>query len=193
MFWLPSRTNWNGQTSTISASCSPNPAGSHAPLVIWVSPLFRYEHAQALHRLNEWTAAGVRFYGVKIEAVLTSRDSDPKPRFRKVVYPGGWNKKETWRSGQPGPESLRYQEFFEPVIAELLSSGPFDRSPIQSVPHGMRSSFRDWCGETGISREMAERALGHEIRNAVEKAYARTDLLERRREPMEQWSSYLDN
>ena len=107
------------------------PAGSHAPLVIWVSPLFRYEHAQALHRLNEWTAAGIRFYGVKIEAVLTSRDSDPKPRFRKVVYPGGWNKKETWRSGQLGPESLRYQEFFEPVIAELLSSGPFDRSPIQ--------------------------------------------------------------
>ena len=61
------------------------------------------------------------------------------------------------------------------------------------VPHGMRSSFRDWCGETGISREVAERALGHEIRNAVEKAYARTDLLERRRELMERWSQYLNN
>ncbi len=61
------------------------------------------------------------------------------------------------------------------------------------VPHGMRSSFRDWCGDTGVSRELAERALGHEIRNAVEKAYARTDLLERRRELMEQWSTYLDN
>ena len=60
------------------------------------------------------------------------------------------------------------------------------------VPHGMRSSFRDWCGETGVNREVAERALGHEIRNAVEKAYARTDLLEQRRELMEQWSCYLD-
>ena len=60
------------------------------------------------------------------------------------------------------------------------------------VPHGMRSSFRDWCGETGVSREVAERALGHEIRNAVEKAYARTDLVERRRKPMEDWSRYLD-
>ena len=60
------------------------------------------------------------------------------------------------------------------------------------VPHGMRSSFRDWCGETGVSREVAEQALGHEIRNAVEKAYARTDLLERRRQIMEKWSRYLD-
>ena len=60
------------------------------------------------------------------------------------------------------------------------------------VPHGMRSSFRDWCGETGVSREVAERALGHEIRNAVEKAYARTDLLERRRQLMENWSQYLN-
>ena len=60
------------------------------------------------------------------------------------------------------------------------------------VPHGMRSSFRDWCGETGVSREVAERALGHEIRNAVEKAYARTDLLERRRQLMENWSRYLN-
>ena len=59
------------------------------------------------------------------------------------------------------------------------------------VPHGMRSSFRDWCGETGVSREVAERALGHEIRNAVEKAYARTDLLERRRQLMEEWSQYI--
>ena len=61
------------------------------------------------------------------------------------------------------------------------------------VPHGMRSSFRDWCGETGVAREVAERALGHEIRNAVEKAYARTDLLETRREVMENWSGYLHN
>ena len=60
------------------------------------------------------------------------------------------------------------------------------------VPHGMRSSFRDWCGETGVNREVAERALGHEIRNAVEKAYARTDLLERRRKLMEDWSRYLN-
>lgn len=62
---------------------------------------------------------------------------------------------------------------------------------INAVPHGFRSSFRDWCGESGQSRELAEAALAHTIRNKAEAAYARTDLLERRRELMEAWSGYL--
>ena len=62
---------------------------------------------------------------------------------------------------------------------------------INAVPHGFRSSFRDWCGETGQSRELAESALAHTIRNKAEAAYARTDLLKRRRELMEAWSVYL--
>ncbi len=64
---------------------------------------------------------------------------------------------------------------------------------IQAVPHGFRSSFRDWCGETAQPREVAEAALAHTIRNKAEAAYARTDLLERRREVMEAWSAYLDD
>lgn len=62
---------------------------------------------------------------------------------------------------------------------------------IDAVPHGFRSSFRDWCGESGQSRELAEAALAHTILNKAEAAYARTDLLERRRELMEGWSDYL--
>jgi integrase len=61
---------------------------------------------------------------------------------------------------------------------------------IGCVPHGMRSSFRDWCGETGVSRDLAEAALAHTIKG-VESAYARSDLLERRRELMEKWGRYL--
>ena len=63
---------------------------------------------------------------------------------------------------------------------------------IEAVPHGFRSSFRDWCGESGRSREVAEAALAHTVRNKAEAAYARTDLLERRRELMEGWSDYLE-
>ena len=63
---------------------------------------------------------------------------------------------------------------------------------IEAVPHGFRSSFRDWCGESGQSRELAEAALAHTIRNKAEAAYARTDLLERRGELMEAWSAYLE-
>lgn len=57
--------------------------------------------------------------------------------------------------------------------------------------HGFRTSFRTWCGETGVDREVAERALAHVVRNQVEAAYARTDLLERRRKVMEDWSRYI--
>jgi integrase len=56
--------------------------------------------------------------------------------------------------------------------------------------HGFRSSFRDWCGERGIPREVAEAALAHTIRDKSEAAYARSDLLERRRPVMAQWAQY---
>ena len=62
---------------------------------------------------------------------------------------------------------------------------------INAVPHGFRSSFRDWCGDTGQPRELAEAALAHTIRNKAEAAYARSDLLERRRTMMQAWSTYL--
>ena len=63
--------------------------------------------------------------------------------------------------------------------------------PLGCVPHGFRTSFRNWCGETGVAREVAERCLAHVVRNQVERAYSRSDLLERRREVMEDWARYL--
>lgn len=56
--------------------------------------------------------------------------------------------------------------------------------------HGFRSAFRDWAGDTGKPREVAEMALGH-VLGAVESAYARSDLLDRRRVLMEQWAAFL--
>ena len=61
---------------------------------------------------------------------------------------------------------------------------------IDAVPHGFRSSFRDWCAENAIRREVAEAALAHTVKG-VEGAYFRSDLFEARREAMEKWSSYL--
>jgi integrase len=60
-----------------------------------------------------------------------------------------------------------------------------------ATTHGFRSSFRDWASENGISRDLAERALAHTIRNAVEAAYHRTDLLEQRRGVMEAWAAHV--
>lgn len=58
------------------------------------------------------------------------------------------------------------------------------------VPHGFRSTFRDWCGETRPEgREVAERAPAHVVRG-VEGAYARSDSLERRRPLMQAWGAF---
>ena len=63
---------------------------------------------------------------------------------------------------------------------------------IGAVPHGFRSSFRDWAAErTETPHAVMEAALAHTTRNPVEAAYARSDLFERRRELMRLWSDYL--
>jgi integrase len=57
--------------------------------------------------------------------------------------------------------------------------------------HGFRSTFRDWCSEhTSFPREVAEMALAHAIPNAVEAAYRRGDLFEKRRKLMDAWAEF---
>ncbi|MET3761698.1 integrase arm-type DNA-binding domain-containing protein [Sphingomonas sp. UYEF23] len=63
---------------------------------------------------------------------------------------------------------------------------------IPAVPHGFRSSFRDWAGETTAHpREVIEFALAHVIQNKAEAAYARSDLFQKRRNLMNDWDSFL--
>ncbi len=59
-------------------------------------------------------------------------------------------------------------------------------------PHGFRTSFRTWVQETdACSFDVAEMALGHVLGNQVERAYARSDLLERRRIAMQAWGNFV--
>ena len=63
---------------------------------------------------------------------------------------------------------------------------------IAAVPHGFRSSFRDWAAEcTDTPHAVMEAALAHVVRNKAEAAYARSDLFERRRVLMDDWAAYL--
>ena len=58
--------------------------------------------------------------------------------------------------------------------------------------HGFRSTFRDWSSEVAKApREVAEMSLAHKVGSDVERAYARSDLLERRRVLMERWSGFV--
>lgn len=61
-----------------------------------------------------------------------------------------------------------------------------------AVPHGLRSTFRDWVAErTNYPGDMAEVALAHKVGNAVEASYRRGDMIEKRRAMMEGWADYL--
>ncbi len=61
------------------------------------------------------------------------------------------------------------------------------------VPHGFRSSFRDWVAEaTNHPSDIAEAALAHKVANQVEAAYRRGDLFEKRRKLMADWASWCE-
>jgi integrase len=65
------------------------------------------------------------------------------------------------------------------------------RSKRPAVPHGIRSTFRDWAAERGYERDMAEIALAYTVGSKAERAYRRLDMLERRRAMMAAWAAFL--
>ena len=79
------------------------------------------------------------------------------------------------------------------VLTDMALSRVFTEQTIAAVPHGFRSSFRDWAAEmTNHPREVVEAALAHVVRDRVEAAYATSDLLERRRRLVNDWEAYLN-
>lgn len=83
--------------------------------------------------------------------------------------------------------SITGRKLSDSTISKLLRELGID-----AVPHGFRSSFRDWAAErTDAPHAVMEAALSHIVPNAAERAYARSDLFERRRTLMEQWASHV--
>ena len=78
--------------------------------------------------------------------------------------------------------------------AETKAGRPGFLDPVSkrpAVPHGLRSTFRQWAAERGYPRDMAEIALAHFIGSEVERAYQRSDMLERRRAMMADWAGFV--
>ncbi len=76
-------------------------------------------------------------------------------------------------------------------ISDMTISAVLRRMKIAAVPHGFRSTFRDWCSErTAYPSDVAEMALAHTIGNKVEAAYRRGDLFEKRVRMMEDWAAF---
>ena len=92
-------------------------------------------------------------------------------RVSEYVFPGG-------RRGKPLSNMA--------LLATLRRMGRGD-----ITAHGFRSTFRDWAAEqTNYPREVAEMALAHAVSDEVERAYRRSDLLEKRKRMMEEWARH---
>lgn len=78
------------------------------------------------------------------------------------------------------------------VLSDSTVSKLLRELGIPAVPHGFRSSFRDWAAEqTNTPHAVMEAALAHVVRNQAEAAYARSDLFDRRRGLMERWAAHV--
>ena len=80
-------------------------------------------------------------------------------------------------------------------VSEKSLGGRYSLTPLlkkmtgtTATMHGFRSTFRDWAAENGVPDIVAEKCLMHTTGNAVVQAYQRSDLLEQRREVMQQWA-----
>ena len=83
--------------------------------------------------------------------------------------------------------SQRGKALTDSTVSKLLRE-----NQIGCVPHGMRSSFRDWAAEcSDVPREVCEFALAHVEGSTSELAYRRTDYFERRRGLMSEWADYI--
>jgi integrase len=81
---------------------------------------------------------------------------------------------------------------FEPVSDVSLAKCIRRHTSVPATTHGMRSTFRDWCGDcTSFPRDLAEMALAHKVGDETELAYRRATALAKRRELMNAWADFL--
>ena len=81
------------------------------------------------------------------------------------------------------------------ALLQLMRGMGFEKGSEKGhfVPHGFRSSFRDWASEvTSFSNQVAEMALAHAISDKTESAYRRGDLFIKRQKMMQEWADYLE-
>jgi len=96
----------------------------------------------------------------------------------------------------PRPDGTKDDDLIFPAqrggtLSDMTLSAVLKRMKVEAVPHGFRSSFRDWAAErTNHPHEVAEMALAHVVGNKVEAAYRRGDLFEKRRAIMKDWEKF---
>ncbi|MHC6156564.1 tyrosine-type recombinase/integrase [Bradyrhizobium elkanii] len=137
---------------------------------------------------NVWTVPAERMKGKKKDRrphsvpvspaalKLIGKPGDPE----HFIFPGRryGARKPLWHSAM--------REIMKALIGDRLSV-----EGLQPVPHGFRSTFRDWAAEAGYPRDLAERAIAHKVNGKTESAYQRSKLIELRRPMMQRWAAYV--
>lgn len=130
-----------------------------------------------------WTVPAARMKAGRIhrvpltEAAIAVLEAVKPPNGHR---PSSWVFPSLWRRGRPLSTNA-----MDRMVEEM---GYSDRATV----HGFRSTFRDWAGDaTGFPREVIEAALAHVSGDAVERAYRRSDALDRRRKLMDAWAGFL--
>ena len=89
-------------------------------------------------------------------------------------------------------EELVFPTYRGGQLSDMAMTQTCRRLGGKCVPHGMRSTFRDWVAErTNYAGDLAEMALAHTISNRVEAAYRRGDMFEKRRAMMKAWAAFV--
>jgi integrase len=140
-----------------------------------------------------WVIPGARMkMGKEHRVPLSARAvvllrSLPRIDSNPLVFPAA-------RGGQLSDMTLSatMKRMHESAVAEGGTGFPDRVSKRPAVPHGLRSTFRDWVAEkTTFPGDMAEVALAHRISNAVEASYRRGDQIEKRRRMMGDWADFM--
>ena len=98
----------------------------------------------------------------------------------------------TEAGARTGGDGLVFPSVSGAVMSDNTMSKLARELELGMTPHGARASFRSWCADTSVPREIAEACLAHIVKG-VEGAYQRSDLLGARTHTMQQWAEYLSN
>ena len=119
---------------------------------------------------NKWTKENIRFFGVKVE-VFKKAGGDLEPRFRKVVYPGGWNKEATLPSGENARDQAAVLRFLPTADYQAAWSRGFANKAVNHWGHTGRLFPSGFDEETGL-RGQAFRRMAHGYLSMFERGTA---------------------
>ena len=143
-------------------------------------------------RTNE--VLGMRWSEIDFEAKLWTVPDERMKKHREHRVPLAERTLEILRECKarwPRSELVFPGRRWRRPLSNMAMAMLMKRIPRDEVPHGLRSSFRDWAADNRWDRDLAEAALAHVLPDKTESAYRRSDLLEARRPMMTAWAAFV--